>query len=96
MRTPNGQDEPARQPLERASAAYDEVVSAVNTQFEELLADVYAHGAAKTDRTGTGTASVFGRQIQGCENAGSVTGTMIRGFLTPSSRKGKSDVAPDE
>ena len=64
MRTPNGQDEPARQPLERASAAYDEVVSAVNTQFEELLADVYAHGAAKTDRTGTGTTSVFGRQIR--------------------------------
>ena len=39
-------------------------MSAVNTQFEELLADVYAHGAAKTDRTGTGTASVFGRQIR--------------------------------
>lgn len=34
------------------------------TPYEELLRDVYAHGARKEDRTGTGTRSVFGRQIR--------------------------------
>ena len=32
--------------------------------YENLLADVFAHGAPKSDRTGTGTRSVFGRQIR--------------------------------
>lgn len=34
------------------------------TIYQELLKDVLFHGAGKEDRTGTGTRSVFGRQIQ--------------------------------
>lgn len=34
------------------------------TPYEDLLQDVLEHGAAKTDRTGTGTRSVFGRQLR--------------------------------
>ncbi len=33
-------------------------------QYETLLADVFEHGVHKSDRTGTGTRSVFGRQIR--------------------------------
>lgn len=33
-------------------------------QYLELLADVLEHGADKSDRTGTGTRSVFGRQLR--------------------------------
>ncbi|AQQ14702.1 Thymidylate synthase [Corynebacterium glaucum] len=36
----------------------------VPTPYEELLADVLKHGTPKGDRTGTGTRSVFGRQIR--------------------------------
>jgi len=32
--------------------------------YEELLRDTFEHGAHKTDRTGTGTRSVFGRQLR--------------------------------
>ncbi len=34
------------------------------SQYETLLRDVYEHGAHKSDRTGTGTRSVFGRQMR--------------------------------
>jgi thymidylate synthase len=34
------------------------------TPYEDLLRDVMANGAAKSDRTGTGTRSVFGRQLR--------------------------------
>ena len=33
-------------------------------QYERLLEDVLLHGTKKTDRTGTGTLSVFGRQLR--------------------------------
>jgi thymidylate synthase len=36
----------------------------VDRQYEDLLAHVMAHGAAKSDRTGTGTRSVFGAQLR--------------------------------
>ncbi|GAB3661100.1 thymidylate synthase [Zhihengliuella somnathii] len=36
----------------------------IPTPYEDLLADVLKHGAVKTDRTGTGTRSVFGRQLR--------------------------------
>ncbi|WP_125615306.1 thymidylate synthase [Specibacter cremeus] len=36
----------------------------IRTPYEDLLRDVMDHGVAKSDRTGTGTRSVFGRQIR--------------------------------
>lgn len=38
--------------------------TAVPTPYEDLLLDVLENGTAKSDRTGTGTRSVFGRQIR--------------------------------
>jgi thymidylate synthase len=36
----------------------------VRQQYEDLMRHVAAHGAAKADRTGTGTKSVFGYQMR--------------------------------
>ncbi|CAN5444322.1 thymidylate synthase [soil metagenome] len=36
----------------------------MNTPYEDLLRDTFVNGTQKTDRTGTGTRSVFGRQLR--------------------------------
>src|SRR5690554_351668 len=40
------------------------MTSSIPTPYEDLLAEVMATGTVKSDRTGTGTRSVFGRQIR--------------------------------
>ena len=47
-----------------ASLHYTECMATINRQYEDLLADVLANGTMKDDRTGTGTLSVFGRQLR--------------------------------
>ncbi len=36
----------------------------IPTPYEDLLREVYEHGTPKSDRTGTGTRSLFGRQLR--------------------------------
>jgi thymidylate synthase len=36
----------------------------VRSQYEDFMRHVFEHGVAKTDRTGTGTRSVFGHQLR--------------------------------
>jgi thymidylate synthase len=38
--------------------------NAIPTPYEDLLREVHEHGTPKSDRTGTGTRSLFGRQIR--------------------------------
>ena len=40
------------------------MTSSVRSQYEDFMRHVYQHGALKTDRTGTGTRSVFGYQMR--------------------------------
>ncbi len=42
----------------------DEITSPPRSQYEDFMRHVYTTGAAKTDRTGTGTKSVFGYQMR--------------------------------
>jgi len=45
-------------------------MKSIDTQYQKLLADILANGSEKTDRTGTGTYSVFSRQIRHNMNDG--------------------------
>lgn len=51
-------------PDDRVGVTIDPMAETIPTPYEDLLRDVLEHGSRKTDRTGTGTTSVFGRQLR--------------------------------
>jgi thymidylate synthase len=46
------------------AGSIDAMSATISTPYEDLLRDVLENGARKSDRTGTGTRSLFGRQIR--------------------------------
>jgi thymidylate synthase len=50
--------------LSLVGVSIDPMAETIPTPYEDLLRDVLEHGTHKTDRTGTGTRSVFGRQLR--------------------------------
>ncbi|MEX8493875.1 thymidylate synthase [Sphaerotilus sp.] len=51
-------------PVSSADALTPPPARAVCTQYEDLMRHVHRHGVLKSDRTGTGTRSVFGHQMR--------------------------------
>jgi thymidylate synthase len=51
-------------PLSAVGVSIEAMAETIPTPYEDLLRDVLEHGTHKTDRTGTGTRSVFGRQLR--------------------------------
>jgi len=51
-------------PPSAVGVSIDAMAETIPTPYEDLLRDVLEHGTHKTDRTGTGTRSVFGRQLR--------------------------------
>ena len=58
-----GAPEASARPVLRTSTI-DAMAETIPTPYEDLLRDVLEHGTPKSDRTGTGTRSVFGRQLR--------------------------------
>ena len=54
----------ASAPRVAGGVSIDPMAETIPTPYEDLLRDVLEHGTHKTDRTGTGTRSVFGRQLR--------------------------------
>jgi thymidylate synthase len=54
----------ASPPSSAGGVSIEAMAETIPTPYEDLLRDVLEHGTHKTDRTGTGTRSVFGRQLR--------------------------------
>ncbi len=50
--------------MSAAGDSIEAMAETIPTPYEDLLREVLEHGTQKTDRTGTGTRSVFGRQLR--------------------------------